>query len=741
VRAIRSGSALFRKGAPAPFAFSDSPVQPFSASFSFYVMKSSILKLINTIVLLLIITFACVQFASLANAQGQTTIEKIDVSATGLKPGVAIPLETFLRRPEFDQMSLSPSSEFLAAVSPFKGRGNLVIIDLKNRTRKILTSFETTDVANFYWVNDRRICMRVADGQDVTGNFNYRGTFCINTDGTQLSDFTRLDRRGSADSGRQILFDPVRRVGPDSDEYIVSMRARTSASLDLYRFNTVNGRYSLLTFDSPGDVNQWILDRAQVPRAAVTAEPRQGNETFTRIGFWYRDSAQGKWQKLYENRLVWGQTVGDSIIPIAFDFDNVTMYVSSNVGRDKRAIYKYDPRVGKLGDLVFEHPLVDVSDGLLFSDEKKKLMGVRYSAEMPSVKWFDNEMAQFQLRLDSTLKGKVNQINVVEEKTKRLLVVSASPTDAGQYFIFENASMSLEPLVTRRSWLSEDQMSERRFIKYRARDGMEIPAWVTIPRLASGKSLPLVVHIHGGPAVRSYFGVQWQGRTPHAQFLASRGYVVLEPEPRGSTGFGRKHYESSYKQWGLTMQDDITDGALHLVKEGIVDKDRMCLFGGSYGGYASLQGAVRDPGLWKCIAPFVAVTDLFLLQQSQQSDIAQRNDGALDTEFTVAVGDSVRDRELFTRTSPARNIDKINVPILLAMGAQDRRVPLIHANDFVKNLRAAGKDGLLEYVIYEGEGHGFNKDENVLDHMGRLEKFLAKNIGDAAQKRIAKILP
>ncbi len=668
-------------------------------------------------------------------SHGQPKAEQISVDATAIKAST-IPLETFLRRPEFDQMTLSPSGEFLAAVSPFKGRGNLVVIDLAMRSRRLLTSFETTDVANFYWVNNKRLCMRVADGQDVTGNFNYRGTFCINIDGSEFSDFTRIDKRSSTDQGRAILFTPIRAVGGDSSDYIISMSARTRTSSDLFRFNTITGRYSLLTFDSPGDVRRWVLDRNQVPRVAVTNEPRQGNETFTRIGFWHRASADAKWEKLYESRSTWGVTAGDHMSPVAFDYDNTTLYVASNIGRDKMAIYKYDTVSKKMGELVFEHPLIDVEGGLLFSNEKKRLVGIRYSAEMPVTKWFDADLEKLQGQLDATLKDNVNNIGVVEEKSKRLLLLSASPTNPGQYFLYDNEAKSIEPLVTRRSWLPTGSMSERRFIKYKARDGMEIPAWVTIPKGSTGKNLPLILHIHGGPQARSYHGVQWQGRSAYAQFFASRGYVVLEPEPRGSTGFGRKHYESSHKQWGLTMQDDLTDGALHLVKEGMVDKGRMCLFGGSYGGYASLQGPVRDPELWKCTAPFVAVTDLFLLQSVQHSDIAENDTKVLVTEFTVAVGDGVRDKDQFMKTSPARNVDKINIPVLLAMGSDDRRVPIIHANDFVKSMQSAGRGNLVEYVVYNGEGHGFNKDENVLDHFRRLEKFFATHIGDEAQKKL-----
>ena len=301
------------------------------------------------------------------------------------------------------------------------------------------------------------------------------------------------------------------------------------------------------------------------------------------------------------------------------------------------------------------------------------------------------------------------------------MIESRSATNPGGYFLYDAESRQLEQVSKSRDWLPPALMSKRKFIKYKTRDGMEIPAWVTIPNGSDGKNLPLVVHIHGGPWVRAYRDIQW-GRWPDAQFLASRGYVVLEPEPRGSTGFGKKHYTASFKQWGLAMQDDITDGALHLVKEGIVDKSRMCLYGGSYGGYAALQGLVKDPELWRCGVALVAVTDLSLQQSVAWSDTSRRSD-YLETDFKRYVGDKDRDRERFLQTSPAMNADKIKAPVLLAMGGLDERVPQIHGTAMRDAMRRAGKP--MEYVVYSDEAHGFNKTENVVDFYTRVERFLA----------------
>jgi dipeptidyl aminopeptidase/acylaminoacyl peptidase len=316
----------------------------------------------------------------------------------------------------------------------------------------------------------------------------------------------------------------------------------------------------------------------------------------------------------------------------------------------------------------------------------------------------------------------VNDIGLPRNGGKMALVYAHSDRDPGAYHLFDRAKPSLEPIAKTREWIDPKLMAERRFITYKARDGLEIPAWLTIPAGSNGKNLPLIVNVHGGPTVRGYSGIQW-GRWPEAQFFASRGYAVLEPEPRNSTGFGSKHFQIGLKMWGQTMQDDINDGALHLVQEGIVDKSRMCIHGGSYGGYAAAMGAVRDPDLWRCATPFLAVTDLPLLMTASESDASAE---FLRTDIRKMIGDIDTERAMLEKNSPLRLADRAKAPILLAMGSDDRRVPIVHGNRFNDALVAAGKK--VEYVVYPGEGHGFNKDANVIDFYKRLEKFFAENL-------------
>jgi dipeptidyl aminopeptidase/acylaminoacyl peptidase len=646
------------------------------------------------------------------------------VAAAQKKPA-DIPVETFFRRAEFTNMQLSPDGARLAAVVPLKGRGNLVVIDLASKARKVITDFASLDVGNFYWVNNNRLCLQVADGQDVSGEFNYRGTYCIDHDGDSIRNFTKLgvsDASSTQDGYRTIT--PLAQVHDGSGEIIARMTLRSRYSWDVYRFNTLTGRYQLLTPDSPGDVTRWVLDRNNVPRIAVSQpEIRSSSQTSVRT-VWYRDGADAKWEKLHETEIVGLLELKGSFIPLAFDYDNSTLYVSSNQGGDKNAIYRYDTKARKLGEMLVRHPMIDLDDptALVFSHTQKKLVGVRYDAEMPSVAWLDPAIERLQKSIDAAMSATVNTISLPSETDERALVYARSDVDPGGYYLLDRKKPSVELLAKTREWLDPALMAQRRFIKYKARDGLEIPAWVTIPK-GGGKNLPLIVNIHGGPWARSYSGIEW-GR-PEAQFFASRGYVVLEPEPRGSTGFGRKHYASAFKQWGQAMQDDITDGALHLVNEGLVDKDRMCLHGGSYGGYAAAMGLVKDPDLWKCGSPFVAVTDLFLFQNVPYSDISYAS-YFFQTDFKKVVGDSDADREMFRKYSPALQADKVKAAVLLTMGSNDVRVPQVHGDSFASALENAGKN--VEYVIYKGEGHGYNKDENVFDFYRRLEKFFARHL-------------
>jgi dipeptidyl aminopeptidase/acylaminoacyl peptidase len=308
-------------------------------------------------------------------------------------------------------------------------------------------------------------------------------------------------------------------------------------------------------------------------------------------------------------------------------------------------------------------------------------------------------------------------------ETAWVLVHSYSDIQPHTWNLFNTETGKLNKVGDSFAAVDPARMGTQEALRYTARDGLEIPALLTLPNGAARKNLPLVVLVHGGPYVR---GGQW-GWDPQAQFLASRGYAVLEPEYRGSTGFGSKHFRAGWKQWGLKMQDDIADGARWAIKEGIVDPKRICIAGASYGGYATLMGLINDPDLYRCGIDWVGVTDISLLYTGHWSFRSDMSDSWKEYGMPDLIGDVVKDAQQFKATSPIEQAARIKQPLLLAYGGSDHRVPIYHGRKFYDAVKTTNPN--VEMVVYDEEGHGWALPKNRIDFWRRVEKFLEKNIG------------
>jgi dipeptidyl aminopeptidase/acylaminoacyl peptidase len=663
----------------------------------------------------LLIFLSALLFAFAQDASSQAA------GAPAYQSAADIPAEVFFRPANYAQMRLSPDGNRIAMISGPNPRRNLSVIDLKTRQATRLTSFPNVDVFSVYWVDNTRLFFITANMGEVSGEPRPVGRYAVNVDGSDLRDLLRPTARSRYSTATATRFSILARTYDSAGTVIVEMNERQAAYNDVYRYDTRTGDFTLLSADSPGDVVAWVLDRNNVPRIAVKIDPRRSPDKPRQASFWHRASADAKWQRLALDEPF---REPGGFVPLGFDYDGKTLYVSSNAGRDRAAIFPFNTETQTLGSALVEHPLIDLDGGLVFSTARKKLLGITYSADMPATAWFDDTLAKLQQRMDKTFPEHTNDILFSSDTENHVLIHSISARDPGTYFLYHIETGRLEKIGASRPWLPPSLMGERRFVRYTARDGRVIPAWLTLPAGSTGKNLPLIVHIHGGPWVRAYHGIAW-GNQPIPQFLASRGYAVLEPEPRGSTGFGTKHFEAGFGQWGLAMQDDITDGALHLVAQGIVDKSRMCLFGASYGGYASLQGLVKDPTLWRCGSAYMAATDLGLLQTDSFMD-SPRNSDFLDTDFKRMVGDKDTNRAQFDATSPARNAARIEASVMLVMGSDDLRVPIVHGTAMRDAMAKAGKP--IEYHVYEGEGHGLVRRDNVVDFFKRNERFFEKHL-------------
>ena len=615
-----------------------------------------------------------------------------------------VPVESFFRHADYDSFKISPSGRHVAGLVPANGRTALVAIDLDTKKPGPLATVSQSDVGWFEWVNDERLVFTVLDRQVGAGAQRGSGLFTVKRDGSEFRILARPPTGAGQIAFRYTRFLAALRDG--SDDIIVVANDSHERFPDVYRLNTDTGRKTLKSLGKPGDVVHWVVDRDGHPRAAV-AEEKSGSRSV-----WWRASESATWEKIGEYGLR-----DESVIPVGFDGDG-SLIVASNVGRDIHALYRYDAVRKGPGELLAAHPHVDLAGALVY-DRKQRIVGVGYNGERPGFAWFDDDWARVAAAVDKEL---ANRVNVLQRSdSARVLVFSYSDTDPGTYYLLDLDRRRMELLANARTDVKTSAMPARKFVRYRARDGLEIPAYLTLPKGRDAKNLPLVMLVHGGPWMR---GSTWAWHA-EAAYLASLGYAVLEPEFRGSVSWGKKHYEASFKQWGRAMQDDLNDGVDFLAKEGIVDARRACLMGASYGGYAVMMGLARDPDRWKCGINYVGVTDINLLFDIAWSDFSDSS--FMKYSAKAMIGDPVADAAQLKAASPLERAGNIKAPVLMVYGGLDYRVPLDHGTKMRDALRA--REVPVEFVVYADEGHGFLLEANRFDFYRRVGAFLDKHLG------------
>jgi dipeptidyl aminopeptidase/acylaminoacyl peptidase len=453
------------------------------------------------------------------------------------------------------------------------------------------------------------------------------------------------------------------------------------------------------------------------PRVAVTDDPDTGLEAI-----WSFSGEKNAWIKLEE----WDPLTNAGVEPIAFDSDG-SLLVSARAGQDKAALYRYDLAAGKLGERLVGHKDYDIGFGngsflatsaasdLIMDGKKKKLAGIVIQAERPDFIWLDEQWARWHATLNNALPDRFNRMTPAGD-SGRILVRSSSDRDPGRWYLFEPEKRTLQELVASRTWIKPQQMAERKPVRYAARDALSIPAYLTLPTGPTAKGLPTVILPHGGPFVRGDF---WSFDA-WSHFLASRGYAVLQPEFRGSRGYGWKHYRAGWREYGRAMQNDITDGARWLIQQGIADPKRVAIMGHSYGGYAVMMGLVLEPDLYRCGLNSAGVTDPIY---SFEQRIGGRPVPASDMKmFNTVVADLEKDRDVF---SAVRQAERIKVPVLMAYGAED---PTVRRIDGDRMKAALDRSKVpVEFVIYPDQGHWWDEATRI-DYFRRAEAFLAKHL-------------
>jgi dipeptidyl aminopeptidase/acylaminoacyl peptidase len=377
------------------------------------------------------------------------------------------------------------------------------------------------------------------------------------------------------------------------------------------------------------------------------------------------------------------------------------------------ALYKYDTKTGAIGETIFEHPEVDVDD-VLYNRATGRISAIEYEDDRPRVKWLDTDLDRLQARIDQALPQSVNFPTDWSDDNKRALVWSSGGSDPGRYFLLDRATSKMSPVVDPYPRIDPALLAEVKTVRYRTRDGLDLHAYLTLPRGREPKGLPLIMMPHGGPFDRDH----WE-YDPIVQFLANRGYAVLQPQFRGSTGFGKDFVAKGYGEWGHKMQDDLDDGIDWLARSGQIDPKRVCIVGGSYGGYAAIWGAIRNPDRYRCAASMAGVADLpSLLRHDKQLFSATR----YYKEWRTHVGGE-GNVDLHA-VSPLTFATQLKVPLLIGHGEEDQRVPPKQRHMRVDALNKAGAS--VSSVFYKESGHGFDNAADFEDWLKRLEQFLDK---------------
>lgn len=610
-------------------------------------------------------------------------------------PGEVPTAADFSAPPTLSNPAMSPDGRHVAALAFVGDLPKLRIFDVAGPAIAVrqIDLAQDQDVDWLNWAGNGRIVAGVhaveGPGQDAAGR-------------TRLVSI-EADTGRQTPIGREIEGEPqgVIHMDPAGRFLLLGVREGRERFPSVYRVDLATGAAARVVKPRQG-VRNWYADPAGVVRAGMGEH-------------------RGKWWLIY--RAHDGESFRPTIRksgPASNDLEQFAPVQGSDQGyalapdaRGGLALYQYDFSDDRLGKAVYENPSADVDSFRTGADGKVE--AVYYTTDRPRVAWLDPALGALQARVDAALPGRINRIESVSDDRGRLLVWSGAATDPGSYWLYDRASDGVKLVAEPNDALAGKQLSPMAAVEYRARDGLGIPAYLTLPAGRGDKGLPLVVLPHGGPFERDTWGYD-----PWVQFLASKGYAVLQPNYRGSTGFGEDYIERGTGQWGRGMQDDLDDGVKWLAAQGIVDPRRVCIMGASYGGYAAMWAAVRNPDLYRCAISFAGISDVDAMLRFDRHTFPTRGQARSwrariegDPGFSL---DSI---------SPLKLADRLTVPILIAHGTADDNVPVAQSRALDEALTRLGR--AHDYVEYPGEGHGLDLPEDSTDFLTRVGAFLEKH--------------
>jgi dipeptidyl aminopeptidase/acylaminoacyl peptidase len=598
-----------------------------------------------------------------------------------------IPMRDFFRNEQETKHRVSPDGAYISYLAPYQSRLNVFVKRLDGGAATRVTSETARGISGYFWKGDRILYVRDCGGDE---NFHL---VSVDLSGQDLKDLT---------PGDKVQAQIIDTLFEDDSHIIVAHNRRDPEVFDVFRTNVITGE-EILIAQNPGNITEWKTDHDGRLRVAVTTDGV--NRTLL-----YRE------READEFRAVLTTGFKETLVLQLFDFDNRRLYVSSNRGRDTTAIVIFNPVTACEEEVLFEHPDADVSS-MTYSRKRKVLTAITYDTWKTQYRFLDGQTEEMFDSLRSKLPGYEIALKSHDRNEDKFIVVAHSDKVPGKTYLLDRTARTLEFICDQAPWIPESELAEMRAVQYTSRDGLTIHGYLTLPRGLAAKSLPVVINPHGGPWYRDTWVYN-----PEVQFLANRGYAVFPMNFRGSTGYGRTFWQASFKQWGKAMQDDITDGVQWLIDQGIADPERIAIYGGSYGGYATLAGVSFTPKLYAAAIDYCGVSNLFTFINT----IPPYWKPYLEMLYEM-IGHPEQDKALLEATSPALHAARIQTPLLIAQGANDPRVKKAESDQIVEALRKRGVE--VEYLVKDNEGHGFENEENRFDFYSALEQFLARYLG------------
>ena len=611
------------------------------------------------------------------------------VAQTASKPP-AIPLKDFFDNPKISGAAISPDGRRLAFLSPENNRLNIWVCDTGSdlASAKAVTHDTKRGIITYVWTRDGSY---ILFEQDQGGDENFH---IYRTDPSNPTA-QAVDLTPNEGARAQIIDLPRDRP----NEALVAINARDKQYFDAYEIDIASGRSRLLE-KNPGDVDAWFADGHGIIRASAA---QVGTETEIRV----RDSGSGPF------RLLARYSDEESASIHGFGPDGSFLYLSSARGSDTERLVTLDLKTGK-ETVIDQDPEYDLSE-VLISDQTNELLGVGYNRDRLTYKAFEEQFARDLSALEKLHDGEIYFRSSTRDE-KRWIIAYDSPNDPGATYLYDRETAQAQFLYRPRPWLPRDALADVKPIKFQSRDGLTIHGYLTVPKGVEPRNLPTVLVVHGGPWARDNWGYD-----PETQFLANRGFAVLQINYRGSTGYGKRFLHAGDREWGGKMLDDLVDGAEWAVSQGFADKDRLAIYGGSYGGYATLAALAFHPKIFACGIDYVGISNLLTFMNT----IPPYWETFRDVMYK-RVGNPKADREFLLSRSPLFAADKIEAPLLVAQGYNDPRVNHAEAEQIVNALKAKGSP--VEYLIKMDEGHGFENPENRIEFYEKMEAFLKSHL-------------